>query len=203
VASAAVEGRVFLVRHGRVHNPRAVAYGFLPRMGLAPEGRVQACRAAAYLVQQAPAALYTSPLLRAVQTARIIHAKLPHLPVHRTRLLRENELARVWQGTVIAERPALFPEEWRLFNESPALVTAGETMAAQAERMRRAILGAVRRYPGEAVVIVSHRDPIIALRLATEERSFNELHTTRCETGSVTRIDVRAGDPFFEGYVEP
>ncbi|MFN8557863.1 MAG: histidine phosphatase family protein, partial [Dehalococcoidia bacterium] len=127
--------RLFLVRHGRVHNPRRLAYGYLPRMGLDPSGRAQAERAGTWLCSWRPVAVYTSPLLRALQTTRAI---LPRLlgcadvagasgptgplapagpPVHRSSLLRESELARYWQGTPIDERPARFPEEWRLFSQ--------------------------------------------------------------------------------------
>lgn len=201
--AAPAEGRVFLVRHGRVHNPRGVAYGFLPRMGLAPDGQAQARRAGLFLHSREPIAIFSSPLLRAVQTRRLIHAAMPHLPAHSSRLLRENELARVWQGTVIGERPALFPEEYRLFRESPSLVTAGETMAAQADRMLLALRRALRRYPGGPLVVVSHRDPIIALRLFAEGRSFDDLHTTPCETGSITEFRVAVGLPLFTAYVEP
>jgi broad specificity phosphatase PhoE len=197
------DGRVYLVRHGRVHNPRRVAYGFLPRMGLAPDGEEQARRAGLFLCAKEPVAIFSSPLLRAVQTRRLIHAAMPHLPVHASWLLRENELARVWQGTGIAERPALFPEEYRLFRESPSLVTAGETMAAQAERMLVAIRRALSRYPGGPLIVVSHRDPITALRLLAEGRSFDELHATQCETGSITEFQFEAGLPVFTGYVEP
>jgi len=197
------EARLFLVRHGQVHNPRRLAYGFLPRMGLTPEGREQARRAGDYLQQFAPAALYVSPLLRARQTADLVHRAMPHLPRHHSWLLRESELARVWQGTPIADRAALFPEEYRLFMEQPSQSVAGETLAAQAARLRRLLARALARYPGGPLVLVSHRDPIIALRLETECRSHDELHRTRCEPGSVTELAMSGDGLRFVGYLEP
>lgn len=195
---------LFVVRHGLVHNPLRVAYGFLPRMGLAPAGREQARRAGQYLRERQPAALYHSPLLRARQTAALILEAMPHLPRHTSLLVRESELARVWQGTPIADRPARFPEEYRLFMEEPSRSVAGETMAAQAERMRRLVRRARARYPGGPVVIVSHRDPIVALRLEAEGRSHDQLHRTRCEPGSITAFQVdAAGGLQFTSYVEP
>lgn len=192
-----------MVRHGLVHNPRRVAYGFLPRMGLAPEGREQARRAGCELRHRDPAALYTSPLLRAVQTGRLIHEAMPQAPVHRSWLLRESELARLWQGTLVSERPQRFPEEWRLFSETPSRSTAGETLAAQAERLRRVIDRALRRYPHGGIVIVSHRDPIVALRLTVQGRPLDELHTTPCEPGSITELAACDGVLTFAGYTEP
>lgn len=237
VADTPLRGRcVYLVRHGRPHNPRDIAYGFLPRVGLADEGREQARRAGRYLRERAPVAMYSSPLLRAMQTARLIAAELAgsdgcagrsaprHGPeaaspvqgsdvhaagggsgmrMHRSWLLRESGLARFWQGTVWAELPERFPEEWRLFNETPALYTAGETLAAQADRMQRLLRRAARRYPAGALVFVSHRDPIVALRLRVEGRSFDDLHTTMCALGSITELILLGTQLAFGGYVEP
>ena len=201
--SAPGDVRFFLVRHGLVHNPRRVAYGFLPRMGLAEAGREQARRAGLALAAHAPVATFSSPLLRAVQTTRLIREVLPEVPVHHSRLLRENELARVWQGTSIEERPKLFPVEYQQFMETPSLVTAGESMADQAARMLAVLRRAASRYGDGPLVVVSHRDPIIALRLLAEGRSYDELHSTRCETGSITELHLSGGSPRFATYTEP
>ena len=60
------------MRHGEVHNPRAIFYGRMPRFRLSEAGRRQAEAAADYLAGAPLAAIYTSPLLRARQTAAII-----------------------------------------------------------------------------------------------------------------------------------
>lgn len=173
-------------------------------MGLSSEGREQARRAGEFLRPFAPVALYHSPLLRARQTAALIREAMPHLPRHMSALIRENELARVWQGTPIAERAARFPEEYRLFMEEPSRSVAGETMATQAERMRRLVRRARVRYPAGPLILVSHRDPITAMRLETEGRSHDDLHVTRCEPGSITAFHVdEHGLLTFDRYIEP
>src|SRR6266508_81937 len=97
--SEAGEGRgpLFLVRHGRVHNPRELAYGHLPRFRLDAEGRSQASRASAWLARAGVGALVSSPLLRARQTTGIIRGQAGPIPLHLDRRLRESELARFWQ----------------------------------------------------------------------------------------------------------
>ena len=227
-----------VVRHGRPHNPREIAYGFLPRVGLTDEGREQARRVASYLRDRGPlpAAMYTSPLLRAVQTARLIAEGMaeratpsgspatmpsshiacgtapratgdpcpkPAIRLHRSWLLRESGLARYWQGTPWAEMSTRFAEEWRMFQERPALSTAGESLAAQAERMEHLIQRAARRYPDDALVFVSHRDPIVALRLSVEGRSLDALHTTPCHFGSITEFVFSGGKLTVCRYSEP
>ena len=90
-----------------------------------------------------------------------------------------------------------------MFQEQPALSTAGESLAAQAERMERLIRRAARRYPHDALVFVSHRDPIVALRLSVEGCSLDALHTTPCDFCSITEFVLSGGKLSFRRYVEP
>lgn len=196
--------RLYLVRHGRVHNPNELAYGHLPRFRLADEGRGGAERAGAWLAGRGVVALYVSPLLRARQTARMIRAAVGDLPLHTARDLRESELARFWQGTPWQEIAILYPELYEQFITTPGQVTTGETMAAMAARVRRVCRRAERRYPGQAVALVSHRDPILALRLSVEPgRSHDDLQRTRCEPASITALDLDGRQLTFIEYVEP
>ena len=67
---------IYFVRHGKVYNPTDILYGRLPRFGLAEEGIQQIEQTATYLKQEAIDVLYSSPLLRAKQTAEIIQKRL-------------------------------------------------------------------------------------------------------------------------------
>ncbi len=200
---AAPSGMVYVVRHGLVHNPNRIAYGWLPRYRLNDEGRRQAAATAHYLAECGVAYILTSPLLRAMQTARILAARLPGVPMRRSRLLIESGLAHLWQGESWAELPQKYPADFELFQNAPGSLTAGESMAEMAVRMRRALALALRLSGGRPAVCVSHRDPIIALRLAIEGRSFDELHRTDCNPASVTTIAAHAGELHLVGYTEP
>src|SRR5581483_6096055 len=89
------ETDVIFVRHGNVHNPRNLIYGRLPRMRLSQKGIEDVERTAHYLADLPIAAIYTSPLLRARQTAAII-ARHCGAPVHRNASLAEVHTS--WQG---------------------------------------------------------------------------------------------------------
>jgi probable phosphoglycerate mutase len=195
--------RLYLVRHGRVHNPREIAYGHLPRYGLDAHGRVQAHAAGRWLASRDISAIFTSPLLRARQTAAIIRSVVGEIPLHRARDLRENELARHWQGLPWREIELEHPDLYALFMATPSKVTAGETLAAIADRVRRLCLQAARRYPGCGIVLVSHRDPILALRLTVASGDLDALATTPCQPGSVTELRLEGGALRFVGYTEP
>jgi broad specificity phosphatase PhoE len=80
---------IWLVRHGHVHNPRQIIYGRMPRFRLSERGLAEA-RAAGRAMAGIPiAAAYSSPLLRARQTAREILAHHPGVSLRRTPLLLE------------------------------------------------------------------------------------------------------------------
>jgi broad specificity phosphatase PhoE len=78
-----------LVRHGRVHNPEKIFYGRLPGFALSGEGLREARCAARALSREPLAAVYTSPLLRARQTASAIQACHKHLKIRTSTLLTE------------------------------------------------------------------------------------------------------------------
>jgi broad specificity phosphatase PhoE len=194
---------LYLVRHGRVRNPDEVAYGHLPRFGLDAEGRLDAERAAAFLATRPIVAIVTSPLLRARQTARAIGRAAGDIPMHQDVRLRESELARFWQGLPWRELTIVHAGLYATFETTPSLIDTGETMAAMAARMRSACLSAARRYSGQDVALVSHRDPILALRFAITDGNFDALNHTQCRQGSITELRVEGRFIKFVRYIEP
>jgi broad specificity phosphatase PhoE len=195
--------RLYLVRHGHVHNPHEIAYGYLPRYGLDYEGRAQAHAAGRWLARRNIGAIFTSPLLRARQTAAIIRSVVGGVPLHRALKLRESEVARFWQGIAWREMEQAHPELYAQFMTAPSQVTTGESLAAMADRLRRTCVYAARRYPGRDLVLVSHRDPIVALRLAVTSRDMDALLSTPCQPGSITEFVLKGLTVRFAGYTEP
>jgi broad specificity phosphatase PhoE len=147
-----------LIRHADVHNPRDVFYGRLPRFGLSPLGRAQAAATAAMLAREPLAAIYTSPLLRARQTAAIIaaaHQERP--PIHQSRLLLE--VRSHWQGRPTADLDAIG------FDFYAYAQSDDETIPAIFARVERLVRRLLRRYRGGHVACVSHGDPIAISRV--------------------------------------
>src|SRR5438874_3906508 len=68
---------LLLMRHAEVHNPEDILYGRLPRFGLSELGKQQAEVTARALAEEPISTFYTSPQLRARQTARILAAPHP------------------------------------------------------------------------------------------------------------------------------
>ena len=107
---------IYLVRHGFVHNPDAVMYGRLPRFRLSDEGQVQARAAGKALSDKPLAAIYSSPLLRARQTAQAIQVAHESLRVQLSSLLLEINVPH--DGTQIS---VMETRNWDLYsgNEWP------------------------------------------------------------------------------------
>jgi broad specificity phosphatase PhoE len=202
-APSVPEGTVYFVRHGLVHNPTRIMYGWLPRFRLTGEGVRQAEAAGQYLADKGAALVLSSPLLRALQTSRIISSYMPGVRIRRSRLLIEGALAKEWQGTYWAELSHKYPEQHRIWQESAGSMQLGETLAAMARRVQAAMALALRLTSGAPAICVSHRDPIAAFRLAVEGRSFDELHVTECNTASITAVSSNGGHLRILDYVQP
>src|SRR5947209_20583375 len=72
---------IYVVRHAHVHNPHDILYGRLPRFRLSELGLEQARKVADFLSGRNIEAIYSSPLLRARQTAEMIAQSLPGVPM--------------------------------------------------------------------------------------------------------------------------
>ncbi len=153
---------ILLVRHGEVENPGQVLYGRIPRYRLSARGREQATCAAESLADRPVAAIYSSPLLRARQTAACIERRHPGAARHASALL--HEVRSAWQGTSFAD----FRPGFSTYTDRRA--PDDESMEEIAGRMTRFLARVRRRYPGRTVVAVSHGDPITILRVALSGR---------------------------------
>ena len=150
---------VIFVRHGHVHNPADVIYGRMPRMRLSQRGHDDIERTAQALAAERIAAIYTSPLLRARESAARIARSHPGVPVHRT--IRLIEVRTSWQG-----ESNKIQEKIRGFSYyDPPKHPDDETIRDVFDRMNDALRAAARRSPGVTTVCVSHGDPIKILRI--------------------------------------
>jgi broad specificity phosphatase PhoE len=144
--------RISLIRHGLVNNPGDVYYGRLPRFGLGAEGRAMAAAMARALRDDRPDAVYSSPLLRARQTAsRIVH-KYPPLRLHLSALLIE--VHSPLDGSPLDALRA------RNFDIYTGIDPQFEQPTDLVRRVQKFIAMARRKYPGQHVVGVTHGDPI-------------------------------------------
>lgn len=140
---------IALIRHGDVENPDNLYYGRLPGFGLSRLGQRQAAAARDDLQHRSPAAIFSSPLIRAQQTAAIIGQAHPGLAIQISELL--NEVYSPFDGSSHAVMAA---RKWDLHTgvapeyEQPFHILA---------RVQRFLAEVRRLYPGQLTLAVTHR----------------------------------------------
>lgn len=176
---------LILVRHGKVFNPNHVVYADLPGFDLDPDGVLEAHATARHLAHRPITAVVSSPLARAMSTARAIAAPLG-LEVVVDPDLTEWQLSKDWIGVVWDDLPSVAPDQLEAYLRSPHdLWFANETLAELAVRMRTAV---ETRIGSEAstTVIVSHQDPVAALTLTLTGGSLSNLLVNPPQHASAT-----------------
>lgn len=187
---------VHLVRHGEVHNPARVRYGRMPGFGLSDRGRAQAEATAHHLAARGIAAIVSSPLERAVQTAEIIARACGIDRVTCDDRLIESET--VFDGLPLVA-PA-YPWHWhRLWN--PVRPSWGEPFDAIAARMLAVVRELAARHPHGEAVAVSHRTPIWTARHRLSASGPPWLSRPRTTHASITSLrferDTYAGRDYW------
>ena len=181
--------KVHLIRHGEVDNPDGVVYADLPGFGLSGRGRREAAWAADRLAGRPIAAVYCSPLERAVETAAEIAGRLG-LEAETVPGLTEWALMGRWRGLRWRELDGHRPGELDAYLARPLdLDFTPETLEALAARVAGAVSALAARRPGGEMAAVSHQDPIQAARLTLTGRGLRRFHEAKpdhCEIITLT-----------------
>ncbi|MDA8140967.1 MAG: histidine phosphatase family protein [Desulfobacteraceae bacterium] len=162
---------IHLIRHGEVHNPQKILYGRLPRFGLSANGRRQAQETATHLSRQPLAAIFSSPLLRARQTAAAILAFHPRIKLRITQAL--NEVHTVYEG-VPGEQ--LDRKRGDIYTGIPPEFEQPEDIF---RRVHAFFQRARRRFEGKQIAAVSHGDVIVFTVLWAKSWELTPLNKTR------------------------
>ena len=152
--------RIFLVRHGATSSTAENRFSGTTDVPLSDEGREQARRLAFRLSHEEPAAVYASPLSRALETAQIL-AEPHQLRVQTRAEFREISHGR-WERMTRQEVEQQFPEEAAAWEKDPYTFApeGGESGLAVTARALPALVELVRAHPGANVLIVSHKATI-------------------------------------------
>ncbi|GDX31591.1 phosphoglycerate mutase [Actinomycetes bacterium] len=193
---------VHLLRHGEVYNPEGVLYGRLPGYFLSDLGQEMAIRAAAALADNDVAAVISSPMERAQQTAQPI-AEGHGLTIQTDPLLIEADNIFEGQRVSVGDGVLKQPKTWRhLWN--PFLPSWGEPYHEVATRMTTAVHAARDLVRGHEVVLVSHQLPIWVARLSVEgQRLWHDPRSRQCSLASLTSLTYDADNLVAITYTEP
>lgn len=157
--------RLLLARHGLTIANQKDRYIGVTDPPLSTEGLTQAEALAARLTQEGLTAIYSSPQLRAQQTANIV-ARACELEVQIDPDLRELDFG-CWEELTHEEIKVRYPGQMRAWWADPTAEPAphgGESMGQTARRARAAYDRIVQRHSdGEVVLIVAHGGVLQAL----------------------------------------
>jgi len=151
---------ILLARHGETDWNRDNRFQGHADPPLNATGRAQAAELAATLAPQKLAAVYSSPLRRALETARMVAAGhgLEPVPVE---ALREVDVGS-WQGLTRTEIEQRFPGQFARWLDYEQGWTDGESYGDMGRRVVTALLELAAAHEGERVLAVSHGGPIRA-----------------------------------------
>lgn len=185
--------KIYLVRHGGVKNPKNIIYGYLP-LPLSQKGVKEIKSAGAFLKNKKIAAILASPMKRTQQSAKILNQIISKgkLKIQTEKNLRESGRGQFFKGLTEEQARKKYPKDALLYYRQPSKAKKGETLQKMVLRMMKVVQKGIKKYPGQNFIIVSHRDPILALLLKISKRSFDDLHKVKylCETGSVLEVDL-------------
>jgi broad specificity phosphatase PhoE len=152
--------RLCLVRHGATQLTAEDRFSGSTGVDLSDEGRQQAERLAARLVDDTMAAVYASPLSRTLETATIIARPHNLIPIERDGL-REISHGR-WEGLTRNEVEARYPDEYAAWDQDPFTFAPvdGESGVAVLARALPVIRDIIVTHAGHNVLVVSHKATI-------------------------------------------
>jgi probable phosphoglycerate mutase len=177
-----------LIRHGMTDVVGRVASGRTPGVDLNAAGRLQVERLAGHLAGVPLAAIVSSPLERAVQTAEPI-AKRHELPVETDDRLNEISYGE-WSGRTFQDLAT--ERVWSFYNTARSLTRppGGELLTEVQSRVVTALTSLAGRYRSGIVAIVSHADVIRAALQLLLGMPVDFVHRIEISPASISVVDL-------------
>ena len=185
--------KLILVRHGETLLNREGRVQGLSDAPLSELGKAQARAVADALASDAPFHLYSSPLSRAVQTARPIadaHGVIPTTVAD----LREADVGEL-DGLTIAQIRESYPDFMHRWAEDAGEVTmpGGESLRDVRCRAWPVVRDLAARHRDATTVAVTHNFVIQAVLSAALSAPLDNARRMRQQPGCITRLEFAAG----------
>jgi broad specificity phosphatase PhoE len=183
--------RLLLVRHAETDWNRARRYQGWRDTPLSETGRGQAEAAGRLLARERLAAVWSSPLERARDTAAAI-AALQELPVRESEAFKEMGFGD-WEGLTGVEVRARFPALYESWRGTPHLVAVpgGETLAEVRRRVLEG-LGELRAaHDGQTICLVAHGISSRMLILEALGLGLDRLWSLELSSTGISELEFR------------
>ena len=156
---------VLLIRHGQSRGNAERRFGGHTPTPLSARGRNQAQATALTLKSEGVTAIYSSDLLRAVETAQPL-AKLTGLAVNTTSAFRERDVG-VMEGLTFEDAAQQHPEQYAalLRRDFEYVLSGGESYRQLLDRARQKLDEIIAENHGGRIAVFSHTGTICILAL--------------------------------------
>jgi len=179
--------QIILVRHGETEWNRIQRFQGRSDLPLNQKGKEQAHALASALKNESIAAIYASPLARAIETARHIGRFHPSAPLLEEEGLIEMDLgdfdgmeARLW-----ATKHLEFLKAWEK-NPAHLKMPGGECLQEVQHRAVDTLERISQQYePGSALLICTHNFVIVSLLCHASKTSLNQFREWKQDTGAL------------------
>ena len=146
--------RIILIRHAQSgHNAEGVCQGSSDETGLSEQGRAEAERTREALADEQIDVVCSSPLRRALETARLLFPGREVIPLP---LATERGFGQ-WQGRRWEDLEREHPETFAQYKQTRELLVPGaERLREYQERCMKLAEGLVLSNPGRTIALVTH-----------------------------------------------
>ena len=187
--------KILLVRHGETDWNLAGRFQGRSDVPLNQKGREQASALALALKRESLAAIYCSPLARAKETAHLIKAYHPSVPLYEEEGLVEMNLGEFEgiEGPRWAEKYADFRNAWR---DNPASVTmpGGESLQEVQARSMAALERISKAHPPDCTLLVcSHNFVILTILCHALEIPLDRFRELKQGTAAMNVLYLQGG----------
>lgn len=169
--------RLILIRHGETDWNIEGRYQGQEDPPLNEQGLKQARQLARDIAKLDIDVLYSSPLLRASQTAEIIqlHLNIPLFIEPRLKEIHQGD----WQSRLRSEIERLYPDLFRRWETDPWEVTPpnGESLYQVQTRVHEALEEILARHANRSIGIVAHRIPLALIKMRYQDLDPNIVRT--------------------------
>jgi broad specificity phosphatase PhoE len=187
--------RVLLIRHGQSQGNAERRFGGHSATPLSERGQQEAAATARVLQLETITAIYSSDLLRALQTAEPL-ARATGLKIVQDSAFRERSVGRM-EGLTFEEAAQQYPEEYAalLRRDFEHVLLGGESYRQMLDRTAGHLDRAIEQHRGGVIAVFSHTGTICILALhligALDAPALRPVWIASTNCG-ITRFDLHA-----------
>ncbi len=181
--------RIFLTRHGQTDANSTYTFQGHIDNHLNAQGYVQAQKLVNYFTNHNLQKIYTSDLVRTVETAK------PTAEAHNSEIIRLSALKEIsfgeWEGLTYEEIKTKWPKDIEAFFKKPAEVkiSGGESFREVQNRAWEAFKEIVQKYDDESdIFIVSHGGTVRTILCAVMNLDLNEMWKISIDNAGISCI---------------